>query len=72
MDTAGIHRAHEQNKDKGGGEQKHAVDAHRENRQNTSSNRNKQVPEEKKLMLKNKAATISQLVDGQKIYQQLF
>lgn len=44
MDTAGIHRAHKQNKDKGGDEEKHTVDAHCENSQDTSSDRKRQVP----------------------------
>lgn len=47
VDTAGIHGAHEQNEDKGGGEQKHAVGAHRDKREDTSSDRNKQVPVDK-------------------------
>ena len=49
VDTAGVHRAHEQNEDKSGGEQKHAVDAHRDDCQDTSSNGNKQVPADRNL-----------------------
>lgn len=44
VDRAGVHRAHKQNKGKGGGKQKCAVNAHRDNCQDTPSNRNKQVP----------------------------
>lgn len=51
VDKAWIHRGHEQNKDKGGGEQKRAIDAHRDNCQETSSNRNKQVPEDRKWLI---------------------
>lgn len=44
VDTAYIHREHEQNKDKGRDEEKWAVDSHGENSQDASSNRNVQVP----------------------------
>jgi len=44
VDTAGIHRAHQQSEDRGGGEEKPAVDAHRDDGQDASSNTHKQVP----------------------------
>uniref|UniRef100_A0A3Q3IRZ0 4-hydroxybenzoate polyprenyltransferase, mitochondrial n=1 Tax=Monopterus albus TaxID=43700 RepID=A0A3Q3IRZ0_MONAL len=50
VDTTRIHRAHKQNKDAGGGEQKRAVDAHCDNCQGTSSNTNKQVPGDRHLL----------------------
>ncbi|TNN44074.1 hypothetical protein EYF80_045731 [Liparis tanakae] len=42
VDTAGIHRAHQQSEDRGGGEEKPAVDAHRDDGQDASSNTHKQ------------------------------
>lgn len=56
VDTAGVHRAHEQKKGKGGGEQKRAVDAHGDNRQDTPSDTNKQVPADKFMLTPGAAA----------------
>lgn len=47
VDAAGVHRDHQQDKDQGGGEEKRAVDAHSNDRQDASSSRNKQVPADK-------------------------
>lgn len=44
VDTVGIHGENKQNKDKGGGEEKCTIDAHGENSQDASYNRNTQVP----------------------------